>query len=247
MNLLDEIRSDLVNESASLSNTLRKAKILASSIGLPEFREWADSELSGYNARNKVPSYRSFRPTNLGTFSGPGPSGAQNVVLATYNLPEQVKDFAENLIFFDGVGAPEAQASEDGQIKWPQEMVLLARDAIRMYGGMVLVDAHQPIPSYVISGILDQVKNKLLDFVLGLQENNVTSEDLDNRSVESEVARNIFNITIHGDRNIVAGGEHVGQQANTVEKGDIDSLLQYLRELNIDDEDLSELEAAVSE
>lgn len=30
MNLLDEIRADLVNESASLANTLRKAKILAS-------------------------------------------------------------------------------------------------------------------------------------------------------------------------------------------------------------------------
>ena len=32
MNLLDDIRSDLVNESANLATTLRKAKILASSI-----------------------------------------------------------------------------------------------------------------------------------------------------------------------------------------------------------------------
>ena len=39
MSLLDEIRTDLVNESANLPNTLRKAKILASEIGLPECRE----------------------------------------------------------------------------------------------------------------------------------------------------------------------------------------------------------------
>ena len=65
MSLLDEIRSDLVNESASLPNTLRKAKILATSIGLPEFRDWVDSELDGYSDRNKVPSYRRFTPTNL--------------------------------------------------------------------------------------------------------------------------------------------------------------------------------------
>ena len=45
MTLLDEIRSDLVNESANLSNTLRKAKILARAIGLPEFMEWVDFEL----------------------------------------------------------------------------------------------------------------------------------------------------------------------------------------------------------
>ena len=65
MSLLDDIRTDLVNESAHLSNTLRKAKILANAIGLPEFREWVDSELSGYVDRGKVPSYRRFRPTNL--------------------------------------------------------------------------------------------------------------------------------------------------------------------------------------
>ena len=139
MSLLDEIRSDLVNESADLSNTLRKAKILASAIGLPEFREWVDFELSGYTDKDKVPSYRRFRPTNLGTFAGPFQSGVKNMVLPTFNLPDEVKDFAENMMFFDGVGALETQVSSPGQIKWPQEMVLLARDAIQMNGGMVRV------------------------------------------------------------------------------------------------------------
>ena len=245
MSLLDEIRSDLVNESAELSNTLRKAKVLASAIGLPEFREWVDSELSGYPDRDKVPSYRRFRPTNLGTFGGPFQSGVKNMVLPTYNLPGQVKDFAENLIFFDGVGALEAQASDSHQRKWPQEMVMLARDAIPMTAGVVLVDAHQPIPAHVISGILDQVRNKLLDFVLGLQESNITSEDLDNRTVEPEVVRSLY-INIYGDHNIVASGEHVSQRVNTVPQGDIDSLLSFLRELDIDDDDLSELQDAVS-
>ena len=246
MSLLDEIRSDLVNESTDLSNTLRKAKILASAIGLPEFREWVDSELSGYTNRDKVPSYRQFRPTNLGTFAGPFQSGVKNVVLPTFNLPEGIKDFAENMVFFDGVGALEAQSTESGQIKWPQEMVFLARAAVPMTGGMVLADAHQPVPAYLISGILDQVKNKLLDFVLSLQESNITAEDLDNRAVAPEVARNLFYVNVYGDRNIVASGEQVTQQANPVERGDIDSLIKFLRELNLGDDDLREIENAVS-
>ena len=248
MSLLDEIRSDLVNESAGLSNILRKSKILASAIGLPAFREWVDSELTGYpeRDRDKVPSYRRFRATNLGTFAGPFQSGVKNVVLPTYDLPNEIKEFAENLFFFDGVGALEAQASADGQWKWPQEMVMLARNTVQMSGGMVLVDAHQPIPSYVISGILDQVKNRLLDFVIGLQESKVTSEDLDNRTVEPEVVRNLFHINIYGDRNIVASGEHVNQQSNAVQQGDVDSLLSFLREHNIGEDDLSELRDAVS-
>lgn len=66
MSLLNEIRSDLVNESASLSNTLRKAKILASEIGLPEFREWVEFELNGYTDWESVPEYRRVRPTKNG-------------------------------------------------------------------------------------------------------------------------------------------------------------------------------------
>ena len=246
MSLLDEIRSDLINESTSLSNTLRKAKVLSSEIGLPEFREWVDFELSGYTDRDKVPNYRQIRPTNFGTFAGPFQSGAQNVVLPTYKLPKEVKDFAEHMIFFDGVGALEAQGSSPSEVKWPQEMVLIARETIQMNGGMVLVDAHQPVPGYIVPGILDEVKNKLLDFVLGLQESGVTAEDLDNWAASAEVARNIFYITIYGDRNIVAGGEHVSQQVNPVERGDVASLVNSLRELGLGDNDLRELEKAVS-
>ena len=134
MSLLDDIRSDLVNESASLSNTLRKAKILASALGLPEFRDWIDFELGGYPDRDSVPSYRRFRPTNLGTFAGPFQSGVKNIVLPTFDLPDTVKEFAENLIFRHGVGALEAQASSSHQWKWPQEMVMLAQNSIQMTG-----------------------------------------------------------------------------------------------------------------
>ena len=123
---------------------------------------------------------------------------------------------------------------------------MLARNTIKMSGGMVLVDAHQPIPAHVISGVLDQVKNRPLDFVLGLQESNVTPEDFDNRTIEREVVRNLFHINIYGDRNVVASGEHVNQQVSTVQEGDVDFLLRFLREHSIGEDDLSELRDAVS-
>ena len=196
-----------------------------------------------------MPSYRCLRPINLGTFCGPGHKSLRNVPLPTYDLPDSIKDLAENQVFYEGVGELEAmaaQASESYQWTWRPEMVIVARDAIKMSGGMVLAEAYQPISPQSISGILDQVKNKLLDFVLGLQESNITSEELDNRTHEPETVRNLFNITIHGDHNIVAGGEHVNQQANPVEKSDIDSLLNHLREMEVDNADLRDLETAVS-
>ncbi len=250
MSLIDDIRTDLVNESAGLSNTLRKAKILASEIGLPEFREWVDFELSGYPDKDKVPSYRCFPATNLGKFSGPFQSGLRNVVLPTYNLPNPVKDFAENLVFLEGVGALEgilAQESTSYQKKWPQEFVFLSREAIPMSGGMVLVDAYQALPPYLISGILDNVKNKLLDFMLGLQESEGTSEGLNKGVVGQEVIRNLFYMNIYGNHNIVASGENVNQEANLVQEGDVSSLLNHFRELNVSTDDLREIEHAVSQ
>lgn len=248
MSLLNEIRSDLVNESGSLANTLRKAKILSSEIGLPEFRGWVESELNGYQDRESVPEYRHARPANLGVLSGSFGRMDRNVPIPTSPLPEGVKDFAENLIFYEGVGELEAQASGAPLYnKWPQEYVMRAREVIEWSGGMVLIDAHQPITAHTILGILDQVKNKLLDFVLRLQENNISPENMKNQTVAPETVRNLFNITIHGNQNTVASGENVNQTIKTVTKGNVDSLLDFLRELNLGDDDIREVEEAIDE
>ena len=249
MSLIDDICSDLTNESADLANTLRKAKILVSAIGLPEFREWVDYERSGYPDLAKVPTYRRFRPQNLGTFSGSLQRWMENVLLPTYNLPDEVKEFAENLEFFAGVGELEAMLTQENEYlrkPWPQEGVILARQVVKMSGGMELVEAHQPILPSTIAGILHNVKNKLLDFILGLQENNVTSANLKSGEVKQEAVRNLFNINIYGDHNVVASGENAQQQVKAIRKGDVESLVDYLRQHKVGKNDLSELEKAVS-
>ena len=251
MNLLDDIRNDLVSESASLPNTLRKAKILASQIGLPKFKEWLDSELGGYADEDRIPNYRKFQAGNLGKFSGPFGSGIKNMPIPTSHLPDPVREYAENLILSDGVGALEgilSQGSSEGLgQKWPQEFVLLARDSLQMNGGMmVLVDAHKPVPLYIITGILDKVKTKLLDFILAMQESDITLENLNKDAEETRVVHKIFNNTIYGDNNVIASGENVRQKVTPVVKGDIDSLLSRFRELGIDDESLRELKDAVA-
>ena len=141
--LLDNIRSDLVNESASLANTLRKAKILASDIGLPEFGEWVDSELNGYRDRESVPQYRRVRPTSFGTVAG-NMRVVRNVVLPTSHLPDVARDFAENFSF-GGAAELEAQASRaplNG--KWTQELLVIAREVTLWSGGVWLAPIARP-------------------------------------------------------------------------------------------------------
>ena len=42
------IRNDIVNPDSRLSDILRKAKVLAYRLDLPDFKAWVDYELDGY-------------------------------------------------------------------------------------------------------------------------------------------------------------------------------------------------------
>jgi len=248
MSLLDEIKSDLVNEKAKLTNTLRKAKILASQLQLDEFKNWIRFELEGYDRYENLPGYRKFKAHNFGTFSGPFQSMIKNVTLPTYNLPASIRDFAENLDIYKSIGELESMLSSSAdslQEKWSQEAIILARDSMQMSGGMVLVDAYKPITKHLVAGIIDNVKNKLMDFVLDLKASKIPldSEKLESRSKNQ--IRNLFNVHIYGDHNIVASGEKVIQSSQKVTKNDIKSLLNYFKNLEVHPEDIALLEKAV--
>lgn len=246
MTLIDDIKRDLTDESVSLTNTLRKAKILATTMRLAEFREWVDFELSGYPDNKDVPDYRVLHLQSVGQFSGSFGSGASNVPLPLSNLPQSIRNFAETLRLSEGIGEIEALRRDDIAYRWPPEQVMLARPYLKMENGMVLVDAHRPIPASATSGILDQVKNKLLDFLLSLEENHIVIESLSDSQAAMSQARNLFNVNIYGDRNIVASGEKVHQQSINVREGNLDSLLELVRSLGVSDEAVRELQDALA-
>lgn len=248
LRLLDEIKTDLVNEKAKLTNTLRKAKILASQLQLDEFKDWIRFELEGYSKYDDLPDYRKFKAHNVGTFSGSFQSMAENVTLPTFNLPTSIRDFAENLNMYDSISTLEnmlSSSTNSFQRKWPQEAIILARDSVQMSGGMILVDAYQPITKHLIAGIIDNVKNKLMDFILDLKASNISldSEKLESRSKDQ--IRNLFNVHIYGNHNIITSGEKVIQSGQKVTVNDIQSLLNYFRNLKVPSEDIALLEKAV--
>ncbi len=102
-----------------------------------------------------------------------------------------------------------------------------------MTQGGALFQAYQKVPSQYIVGVLDSVKTKLLELVLALQGNSVTPEAVASGEVATEVVRNIFNVTINGDNNTIATGENVHQEVKTVQKGDLNSLMEHLRGHNV--------------
>lgn len=249
MEALQQFIDEFDEHAQDLTNALRKVKVLTNDLHSPELDEWMDGELYGYSDPNKVPAYRRFPGNNYGEYAGPGNSAGPNdgkptvLFIPTENLPEGVKEFAANLVVLDAVRT--LQAHNEGHVEkpWPTEYVMSAQNATALQdGNLFLTRAYQYIEASVYPGIVEQVKNRLFDFLLGIQNKSPASEG----SHQPEAVGRLVNLHIYGGRNVVATGEQVHQQVSIVQKNDSDSLLAYLREHGVGEDDLQELKKAVS-
>lgn len=244
MEALQEFIEELGQHDVDLTSTLRKAKALTITLHSPELDEWINSELYGYSDLTKVPDYRRFSAVNYGHFTGPNEGTATDLLIPTDDLPPGVKEFAENPVMLDGIGALQAHGAEPDERSWPPDFVLSAQEATALKGGMFLTKAYQPIPASVYPDILEQVRNRLFDFLLGLQNNNRTLEE----SNESEAVGRLVNYHIYGDHNVIATGEQSTQQVTTnIVQNDIESLVTYLKNQGIGEDELQELRDVVLE
>ena len=240
--LLVELIDSLTSESSRVADTLRRAKILAHKIGLPELRSWIDHELNGYSGGTELPSYRICKTHNLATILDPFGGGIKNQVLPLDHLPEEIRSSAENMYFRQGVGELEGIANEDGMSEaWPADAVRAVGQTLGITGGQ-LVDVRRPVPSPTVKGVLDSVKNRLLDFVLELQ-NETPGASVD--SIDQIKARNIFQTFIVGNQNAVNVAEHLSARQE-VRVGDFESLHKHLQSSGVSDADLDLLNDAIS-
>jgi len=251
--LIGIIRDETVDAKVSLATVLRRAKVLASMLGEENFKAWVDNELEGYGQEADLPSYRCFKTLSLGTFSGSFGRVVKNVAIPILNLPKDVRSFAQEMIFSQGVRELERLTQDaDSSLRhqWPAELIMLAREYVKMQDGSLLVDAWHPVQAADIVGILDTIRNRLLEFLLQLQE--VVPDDAESdtaiENIPTERVTNIFHVTILGDQNVVAAGSNISQHVEQeMESGNIDSLLGYLRSLQVPEEDLRDLQAALEE
>lgn len=250
MNLIEDLQKNVIEGSSDLSTALRKAKVLATHLKNAEFKEWVEHELNGYPDGTEVPSYRRVHAPAFGHFSGPFGSGARNVPLPTANLPEAFRERTVDLAMRHSVRQVQGMLTiENPHYRWAAEYTMFMRDQVQMSGGAVLVDAHSVLPAAALEGILDAVRNTLLDFLLGLQAINpeVLRTDEALTSLPKEQVSQVFHVSVHGERNVVAAGQTVAQTVTStdVTTHDEKKLLAYLASTGIEAEDLDALATAL--
>ncbi|MDE0102582.1 MAG: hypothetical protein OXN89_09395 [Bryobacterales bacterium] len=252
--LLKHMQEQVTDSAVPLSDVLRRAAILASRLEDERFSIWVNAELQGYGPSDDLPDYRRFRAENVGTFMTRfrKSTGIQIPITA---LPENIRKMVEYVDFRQAVRELDSYASQDSADGafcsfWPAELVMQARKYLPMEDGSVLIEARQQYSGGKIVGIVDQIRNRLLNFLLELDsaKSEIWPDGLNGERGSQEIVGMIVTNKIYGSNNIVASGHHVSQVVvQRIDPDDSQSLIQYFRDLGLDESLVSQLGRALHE
>jgi len=250
-NLLQEIQFELVQQPCILSNTLRKALVLAHRIKSDSLKSWVNQELDGYTDSRILPDYRKVAAQSFENHSIRERSGITNVS----NMPVNIDfDYAHHCKIPHGISTLEdlVNSSSIIEINWaPDTFDALAEVTFEM--GVILTRVWHQISKSDIAQIIDSAKNRLLNFALELEGyseesgyglNNIPSADIE-KLVQTIIIQGDFNMTRDQYNIDQAGAVGPGAKAEGMTFNQIQ--LNYQGEVDISDlsADLSKLREAM--
>ena len=243
-----QLQEYATDEKHDILELLRKALVVATKLKLPDFKEWLSSELNGYKENGtNIPKYRVI-PCHLQAFD---PYRGMVLFHIKQDIPEITKldEECHKVYVHDSVRSLQemlAQASERIILSFPSEtenilMSLQQKD--------VALRPIRVVPPYLITSIIDTVRNQVLEWALALEEKGILGEGLTFSSKEKGIAEK--SMTINNIENFqgVLGDvtdSPITQTNNLVVKsGDFSSLTEHLRSEGVEQQDIEELQQAV--
>jgi len=247
MKLLDDLIDLLGDDNASLKSALIKAQILAHRLGDEELGRWVEHELRGYPNGAEVPPYRILHLTLVGHVTN-GYYHYNNQTLPTHHLDPEIREKLTTNRVTDSVSAIEDWAQKDNiAVTIPSEaMGLLSKPLSDTYyvqqaWGRFGIGAGQGILTEVSFAPPRVLPKRYRDKIPA----DTPEKDVRNKA-ESAGANDIFRNAVFGDNaTIVVGSGSIRDITNSVNKGDVQSLLRELRNVGVQQADLSDLESAI--
>lgn len=237
-----ELQRDALNESVSITSLLRKGRLIAQKLNIPDLVTWVDSELQGYKGDVQVPEYRrvsgeikSWNPYNGMMcpiiFTGKAPD-----YLTTRLVAQSVSELTD--LLSRGTGG-------SLHMPYPEDIGYRLMQQSEMPTPPVLIIDRAPLV-----GILDTVRSMLLDWAVRLEAQGILGEGISFSSDEKEKASKNMNIHIANFQGVLGdvSSSTVSQNLHmTVTKGDFDSLAHFLEKNGVENSDLQKLDIAIRE
>jgi hypothetical protein len=167
MSIVLELQQQAIDSNSDILSLLRKALLVARKLGLKDLQEWIDNELNGYKDISKIPTYRQIH----GELKAWTPyNGWITVVMPD---DECEKTFSQRRLF-DSIPSLYSLLNEKRLV-----IPVNASGAaiISRLTGFETKYILQISPN-AINDIIEQVKNKILDWAIVLEENGIMGEGI---------------------------------------------------------------------
>jgi len=246
MKLLESIINDLVVTKVSLSDPLLKTKVLASRIRNQQLLDWVDSELNGYAEDDSVPNYRIEDGVLKGNYIN-GNMKYTDVQIPIPNISAEFKEMYTKIICRDSIEAVCANINAKNiAYSVSNDRKTFLENQIRDLGNyrFQIISLHIQIPINFNSNIVSNVRSKLLEFMLALEQEFGVEADITTLSKNNQIITHIMNTTINnsGDGAVINNGNSNNIEANvTINQGNKDALKTKLIEEKVPVNDAEEL------
>lgn len=248
MKLIDDLISSLSREKPKLTDALMQTKVLLYRLGRKDLAEWVNRELNGYPNDVQVPEYRVLHAHIKGVVTN-GYHRYNSHPLPTLHLKEETRKRFEHLEMRESISTLEDLAEKDqGGLSRPIPLEFNQFFDEAITDGYEVERAWCEIGLGQVGQILTQIRSRLLDFVLEL------NEKVDDDMTEAEVKRvgqshdtaSMFNHAIFGDNVTILVGNHSSQVVrNQITRGDFESLKLLLMQYKVAPLDIDELQRAI--
>jgi len=178
---MQSLKEKILNPNIKVSDLLREAKIIAYELEDKELLKWIDKELNGYNEDDEVPQYRMVigMPKAWNSFHGWIP------LLPSTEQDVKIIDLLSKCPLKISIPELEAIRSSSSLLKvyYPEKLQKELSKVAKFNTKFALM-----VSSASIIGILETVKNKLLDWIINISYLN--NNDILEHKVSSQVFPN---------------------------------------------------------
>lgn len=169
---LNDIISDIISSEHDIASILRQTKVIAFKLNNIDLQKWVDYELNWYPEEINLPDYRIIRHWIQWTV-GNGYYQYSNSILSVSHLKKPLQEFLTIAQFREWISEIKEQTNNNDQFTYWMVDPIYYPELSKIYNQEAWYSvqwAKRVISISSIKGILDQVSNKLLSFLLELSK-----------------------------------------------------------------------------
>jgi len=181
--LVLQLQADVLDPASRISDLLRKVKVVAAKLGLTDIQEWVEHELQGYPNDATLPEYRDL----TGQVKFFNPIYGWRPVICHDGRLEQIISRCPVYQSIASIEEVLARSAEAGYLISPiagEKQAILSK-MVRMMG---VSEFQLHVSPGAFFGILDGVRNRVLDWACTLEKAGILGEGLSFSVKEKEAA-----------------------------------------------------------